>query len=162
VSQLTPAIGLANYEDTGRGHADDVTGRARGAIGRRGRRVASYPIVSIFVTPGASFRHDEKGWPEGEKVPRGDTNGAEGRDYPPRARLIDRVSFRRERGITLRYEKIQCERGCEYFYFYNRDEQRGSRSIYCFYLCKTFIYVKYLKFYQAFLSFSLFLNYKIT
>lgn len=50
----------------GRRHRDDVTGRARGTIGRRGRRVASHPIVSIFVTPGVSvsFRYNEKGWSE--------------------------------------------------------------------------------------------------
>lgn len=62
--------------------------------------MASHPIVSIFVTPGVSvsFRYDEKGWSEGRKVPRGDANRAKGRDYPPRARLIDRVPFREERG----------------------------------------------------------------
>lgn len=119
----------------GKGHGDDVTGRARGTIGRRGRRVASHPIVSIFVTPGVSvsFRYDEKGWSKGGKVPRGDANRAKGRDYPPRARLIDRVPFRGERGGFPSRENSIRELA-NIFIFKNE-----HIYIYCF-----FIYIKHL------------------
>jgi len=43
------------------------------------------------------------------KVPRGDANGAEGRDRLPKARLIDRVSFRSERGVKFRSQENPSE-----------------------------------------------------
>lgn len=86
MSRLTPAIGLANYGGKWREtRGNDVTGRARGAIGRRRRRVAAilprlYFFFFFFATPGVSLclflrregvpregMHDEKRCSEGWK-----------------------------------------------------------------------------------------------